>query len=289
VSEFRDLTPLLEPQSVAIVGASPKSGWPLRIWGMLRHFQFPGEIFLVNPRYETLWDRPCYPSLDALPQAVDNAVFIVPADVVIEMMEKCQPRQFRAATILSGGFGEGGDARGRERKAFLQDYARAQGTPMCGPNCMGLASMRSRAMLFPEQRLNDTRYGGLAMVSQSGGLLGGLVRAGVSQGIGVSYFVTSGNEIVAELSDYIHHFLQDDHTKVVAAFVEGIKDGDKFLRVARPGQTDHCVEDRPLGARGGRGLGAYRCARRRRSGLRCGVRSSRHRQSQRPGRIPQRR
>ncbi|HET8563290.1 MAG TPA: CoA-binding protein, partial [Candidatus Binatia bacterium] len=233
MSEFLNLTPLLEPKSVAIVGASPKPGWAVRIWEMLRHFQFHGEIYLVNPRYETLWDRPCYPSLDALPQLVDNAVFIVPANVVLEMMKSSQENRFRAATILSGGFGEGGDPEGVRRKTFLQDYARDHGTPMCGPNCMGLASMRSRAMLFPERRLNDMRLGGLAMVSQSGGLLGGLVRAGLSQGIGVSYFVTSGNEVVAELSDYIHHFLQDENTKVVAAFIEGVRDADKFLRVAK--------------------------------------------------------
>lgn len=233
VSDFRDLTPLLEPKSVAIIGASPKPGWPLRIWGMLQHFQFPGEVYLVNPRYETLWERPCYPSLDALPQAVDNAVFIVPANVVVDMLERSAAARFRAATVLSGGFGEGGDADGLKRKSFLQAYARKHGTPMCGPNCMGLGSMRSRAMLFPEQRLNRLRHGGLAMVSQSGGLLGGLVRAGLGQGIGVSYFVTSGNEIVAELSDYIHHFLQDDQTRVVAAFVEGIKDAGKFIRVAK--------------------------------------------------------
>ena len=233
MSEFRDLTPLLEPKSVAIVGASPKSGWPARIWGMLRHFRYPGEIYLVNPRYETLWERPCYPSLEALPQVVDNAVFIVPANVVLEMLQQSQHSKFRAATILSGGFGEGDDAEGLTRKEFLQAYARAHATPMCGPNCMGLASMRSRAMLFPEQRLNDLRHGGLAMVSQSGGLLGGLVRAGLSRGIGVSYFVTSGNEVVAELSDYIHHFLQDEHTKIIAAFIEGIKDADKFIRVAK--------------------------------------------------------
>ncbi|HEU4345732.1 MAG TPA: CoA-binding protein, partial [Candidatus Binatia bacterium] len=233
MSEFRDLTPLLEPKSVAIVGASPKPGWPVRIWGMLRHFQFPGQVYLVNPRYETLWDRPCYPSLDALPEVVDNAVFIVPANVVVEMLETSRHDKFRAATILSGGFGEGGDAEGVKRRGFVQAYARGHGTPICGPNCMGLASMRSRAMLFPEQRLNDLRQGGLAMVSQSGGLLGGLVRAAMSQGIGVSYFVTSGNEAVAELSDYIHHFLQDEQTKIIAAFVEGIKDADKFIRAAR--------------------------------------------------------
>jgi acetate---CoA ligase (ADP-forming) len=233
VSEFRDLTPLLEPKSVAIIGASPKPGWPVRIWGMLQHFRFPGEIYLVNPRYQTLWDRPCFPSLDSLPQPVDNAVFIVPATVVLEMLANSQQAKFRAATILSGGFGEGGDAEGLKRKTMLQAYAREHGTPMCGPNCMGLGSMKSRAMLFPEQRLNELRHGGLAMVSQSGGLLGGLVRAGVSQAIGVSYFVTSGNEVVAELSDYIHHFLQDEDTKVIAAFIEGVKDGDKFIRVAQ--------------------------------------------------------
>jgi acyl-CoA synthetase (NDP forming) len=233
VSEFRDLTPLLEPKSVAIVGASPKAGWPIRIWRMLQQFQFPGEIYLVNPRYETLWQRPCYPTLDALPQAVDNAVFIVPANVVLGMLENSQEQKFRAATILSGGFGEGADPEGLKRKAFLQSYARERGIPMCGPNCMGLGSLRSRAMLFPEQRLNHIPHGGLALVSQSGGLLGGLIRASVSQGIGVSYFVTSGNEVVAELSDYIHHFLHDDNTKVIAAFIEGVKDGEKFVRVAR--------------------------------------------------------
>lgn len=233
MAEFRDLTPLLEPRSVAIIGASPKPGWPVRIYGMLQHFQFPGEIYLVNPRYETLWDRPCYPSLDALPETVDNAVFIVPANTVLEMMENSRDDKFHAATILSGGFGEGGDAEGLKRKAFLQGYAREHGTPMCGPNCMGLGSMKSHAMLFPEQRLNDMRQGGLAMVSQSGGLLGGLIRASLGQGMGVSYFVTSGNEVVAELSDYLHHFLKDENTKVMAAFIEGVKDPEKFIRVAQ--------------------------------------------------------
>ncbi|HXG51514.1 MAG TPA: acetate--CoA ligase family protein [candidate division Zixibacteria bacterium] len=232
MSEFRDLTPLLEPRSVAIVGASPKAGWPARIWGMLKHFEYPGEIYLVNPRYEELWGRPCYPSLDALPCSVDNAVFIVPAATVVEMLEKSREGAFRSATILSGGFGEGGDAEGLKRKAFLQGYARERGIAVCGPNCMGHAALRSRAMLFPEQRLNEIRYGGLAMVSQSGGLLGALVRAGASRGIGVSYFVTSGNEAVAELSDYIHHFIRDPDTRVIAAFIEGVKDGEKFLRVA---------------------------------------------------------
>ncbi|HWO43775.1 MAG TPA: acetate--CoA ligase family protein [Candidatus Eisenbacteria bacterium] len=230
--DFLDLKPLLEPESVAIVGASPKAGWAARIWGMLRQFDYPGKIYLVNPRYETLWQQRCYPGLDALPAPVDNAVFIVPAPAVVEMLQNSSGKTFRAATILSGGFGEGDDGEGSKRKAFLQAYAREHGTPMCGPNCMGLGAVRARAMLFPEQRLNEIPAGGLAIVSQSGGLLGGVLRSAVSRAIGLSYFASSGNEAVAELSDYIHHFLRDENTRVIAAFIEGVKDGNKFRAVA---------------------------------------------------------
>jgi len=233
MSEFRDLSSLLNPRSIAIVGASPRqTGWPARIWANLQHFGYPGRVYLVNPRYETLWDQRCYASLDELPEAVDHAIIIIPAARVIELLQQSQQARFRSATIYSGGFGEGGESEGLKRKEFLQAYARERGVHFCGPNCMGLVSTRSRAMLFPDVRLSDMREGELAIVSQSGGLLGSLARAMVSHAIGLSYFVTSGNEVDAELSDYLHHFLKDSETRVVAAFVEGVRDAEKFLAVA---------------------------------------------------------
>jgi acetyltransferase len=231
--EFKDLSPLLDPQSIAIVGASPKSSWPARIWANLQHFKYAGRIYPVNPNYETMWGMKCYASLNELPEVVDHAIIIVPAARVVEILQQCPRTPFRSATIYSGGFGEGDDREGLKRKEFLQAYARERGVRFCGPNCMGLVSARSRAMFFPDQRLSDMQAGGLAIVSQSGGLMGGLVRAAVNWGIGLSYFVTSGNEVDAELSDYLHHFLQDEQTKVIGAFIEGIRDGEKFLAVAQ--------------------------------------------------------
>ena len=232
MAEFRDLSSLLDPQSIAIVGASPKSGWPARIWSNLQRFEYGGKIYPVNPNYETIWGMRCYASLDELPEVVDHAIIIVPAARLVELLRQSHRTPFRSATIYSGGFGEGGDTEGLKRKEFLQAYAREKGVHFCGPNCMGLVSTRSRAILFPDVRLSEMREGGLAIVSQSGGLLGGLVRAMISQGIGLSYFVTSGNEADAELSDYLRHFLKDENTKVLAAFIEGIKDAEKFLQVA---------------------------------------------------------
>ncbi len=233
MTEFRDLSALLDPKSIAIVGASPKSGWPARIWSNLQQFQYGGKVYPVNPNYETMWGLKCYPSLHELPEVVDQAVIIIPAARVVELLQRSSQTPFRSATIYSGGFGEGGDPDGLKRKEFVQAYARERGVHFCGPNCMGVVSTRSRAMLFPDVRLGDIREGGLAIVSQSGGLLGGLVRTAVSWGIGLSYFVTSGNEIDAELSDYLNYFLEDDRTKVIGAFVEGVRDGEKFLAVAR--------------------------------------------------------
>lgn len=233
MSNFRDLSFLLDPQSVAIVGASPKSGWPARIWANLQHFQYAGRVYPVNPNYETMWGMKCYPNLEALPEVVDHAVIIIPAARVIETLQQSRQSLFRSATIYSGGFGEGGDPEGLQRKEFLQAYAREKSVHFCGPNCMGLVSTKSRAMFFPDQRLYDMQEGGLAIVSQSGGLLGSVVRAAVSWGIGLSYFVTSGNEADAELSDYLHHFLKDERTKVIGAFIEGVRDGEKFVAVAQ--------------------------------------------------------
>lgn len=231
--EFKDLSSLLDPRSVAIVGASPKeNSWPVRIWTNLQRFGYPGRIYPVNPRYETLWGLKCYPSLAALPEIVDNAVINVPASVAVDLLKDAGELKFRAATILSGGFGEGGDPEGLERKEFLEALVRDRGVRLCGPNCMGLASTGSRAVLFPELRLPEHPPGGLAVVSQSGGLVGSLVRVALSRGLGLSYFVSSGNEVDAELSDYLNHFVKREDTKVMVAFVEGIRDAEKFLAVA---------------------------------------------------------
>lgn len=232
--EFKDLSLLLNPLSVAIVGASPKGNtWPARIWANLQRFRYPGKIYPVNPRYDIIWEQKCYATLDDLPEVVDNAVFIVSAPTVVELLKQCRLGKFRTATILSGGFGEGNDREGIERKDFLQTYARERGVRFCGPNCMGLVSTRSRTVLSPDLRLPSITSGGLAVVSQSGGIVGSVVRAILGRGLGFRYFISSGNEVEAELSDYLNEFLQDSEVRAMAAIVEGVKDAEKLATVAR--------------------------------------------------------
>ena len=164
--EFKDLSKLLDPQSVAIVGVSPRTGASARIRENIQRFNFPGEIYLVNPRYETLWGEKCYASLDDLPETVDNAIFCVPAPTVVSLLEKSTGNYFRAAIVRGADFGEDRSPEGLKRKAFLEDFARAHEVRFCGPNWMGLVSMRAHAFLFPETRFAGLREGGLAIVSQ---------------------------------------------------------------------------------------------------------------------------
>lgn len=228
-----DLDPLLNPKSIAIVGATAReNSWPNRIWNNLKRFGYKGKVYPVNPRYGALWGLTCYPTLDELPETVDSAIIIVPAPSVIELLKGTRPPKFRSATIFSGGFGEGDDPEGLRRKELLAAYAREKGVRFCGPNCMGLISMGSRAVLFPDQRLSLLQPGGLALVSQSGGLAGSLIRAVLSRGLGLSYLVNSGNEADAGTADFLHYFLRDESTKLVAAIVEGVRDAEKFLSAA---------------------------------------------------------
>lgn len=234
MADSKDLTPLLDPRSIAIVGASPKeSGWPARIRTNLERFGYTGKLFAVNPRYDSLWGRPCFGSLNDLPEVVDNAVIIVPAPLVVELLQGVEQPKFRSAIVMSGGFGEGADEAGLERKAFLQEFARAKQIPLCGPNCMGLVSLETQAILFPDLRLDNIRRGGLGIVSQSGGVVGALTRAVFSRGLGLKYYVSSGNEIVSDLADYLRHFVKDPDVRVLLAVVEGVKDSDRLRRVAK--------------------------------------------------------
>ena len=144
---------LLNPKSVAIVGASDRPGnWSLRVFRTLRRFAFPGPIYPVNPRNTTVWDgETCYPSLAALPEAPDHVVVIVPGVAAIDTIAEAGRVKARSATVFTGGFGEGGDPQGRElavRAAMLRRRCRDSWgrTPRCRRRrSLGGAARRVRA------------------------------------------------------------------------------------------------------------------------------------------------
>src|SRR2546428_11518924 len=120
MTAFRDLSFLLDPQSVAIVGTSPKAGWPARIWANLQHFGYPGRVYPVNPNYETMWDMKCHRSLEELPEIVEHAIIIIPVARVVDLLRNSQRDLCHGATIYSRSVGAGGDAGGLRSEEFLQ-------------------------------------------------------------------------------------------------------------------------------------------------------------------------
>lgn len=232
---------LLFPSNIAIVGASERPGnWARGVWDMLRRHGFAGRVFPINPRYQTIWDgQPCFASLDSLPEAPDHVVVLVPGESAIDALVAAGKAGARSATIFSSGFGEGGGAEGRALQARLADAIRESGLAVSGPNCNGNLSAAARMLTIPDDRITALERGPVAVFGQSGGIIMALQRTLASRGVAVGYCVTSGNEIGLTAADYIRFFTADPDTRVIACFIEAIRDPDGFLSA--------CAEARAAG------------------------------------------
>jgi acyl-CoA synthetase (NDP forming) len=223
---------LLNPKSVAIVGASDRPGnWSMRVFQTLRRFAFPGPIYPVNPRNKTVWDgETCYASLSDLPDAPDHVVVIVPGAAAIDAIAEAGKVKARSATVFTGGFGEGGDPKGRELALKLRQAIDNTSLAVSGPNCLGNLAAPHRFMTIPDDRIVELEAGPVAIVGQSGGIVMAIQRALQARGVKTSYAITSGNEIGLYTSDYIRYLADDPHVKVIVCFIESIRHAAEFRR-----------------------------------------------------------
>jgi acyl-CoA synthetase (NDP forming) len=223
---------LFSPRNIAIVGASDRPGnWSMRVYQTLRRFNFPGSIFPVNPRNQTVWDgQTCFPSLGELPEAPDHVVVIVPGAAAIDSIVAAGKAKARSATVFTGGFGEGGDPKGRELGAQLRRAIEDAGIAVSGPNCLGNLAAPHKLMTIPDDRIAELELGPAALVGQSGGIVMAIQRALHARGVKTSYAITSGNEIGLYTSDYIRYLADDPHVKVICCFIESIRHADEFKR-----------------------------------------------------------
>src|SRR5262245_10930095 len=221
---------LFNPRNIAIVGASDRPGnWSQRVYRSLRRFDFPGAIYPVNPRNQTVWDgQTCYASLGDLPEAPDHVVVIVPGTAAIEAIAEAGRAKARSATVFSGGFGEGGDPKGRALAADLKHAIEGAGLAVSGPNCMGNLAAPSRMMTIPDDRITTLERGPVGIVGQSGGIVMAIHRALMARGVTAGYAVTSGNEIGLNMADYIRYLAEDPDIRAIACFIEAIKDPQAF-------------------------------------------------------------
>lgn len=228
---IRPAANLLHARTLAIVGASPKGNWPNLIFHNLKAAEFPGKVFLVNPNYREIWDAPCYPGLDALPEPAEHLLMLVPTRAVIPTLEQAAPLGAKAATIYSAGFGEGSDPGSHERGRDLAEFCERSGMVCCGPNCMGASSVNRRMMTYA-QRLPLLKPGPVAAVFQSGGSLGNWMKGAGERGIGFSYAISSGNEVSLDVVDYLSFLIDDPETGIILLMVEGIRRPKLFLETA---------------------------------------------------------
>jgi acyl-CoA synthetase (NDP forming) len=223
---------LFNPRNIAIVGASDRPGnWSQRVFRSLKKFEFPGAIYAVNPRNKTVWGgETCYPSLSELPEAPDHVVVIVPGAAAVDAITEAGKAKARSATVFSGGFGEGGDPKGRALAADLRRAIEDAGMAVSGPNCMGNLAAPSRMMTIPDDRITTLDRGPVGIVGQSGGIVMAIHRALLARGVTAGYAVTSGNEIGLNMADYIRYLADDPDIRAVACFIESIKEPAAFRR-----------------------------------------------------------
>ena len=225
---------LTAPRNVVLVGASDRPGsWAARVWHNLKRYEFPGPIYLINPRRNEIWEQPCYPDFQALPQAPDHMVVLVPAAGVIDTLRRGAAAGARSATVFSAGFGEGFDSKaatlGRELAAVIAQT----GLGVSGPNCMGNVCAKSRLVTLTEDRPLAVRPGPVALVGQSGGMMIFTNQALQERGIWPEYLITSGNEAGLSIADYIAFFTGEPELKVIIIYVEAISQLAKFKAACR--------------------------------------------------------
>lgn len=227
---FRDLSPLLNPKCVAVVGASEKSGSAGRlVLENLRNLNFPGKVFAVNPTQTRIMGFPCYPDLKSLPEPAEMAAVLLGADRVLPALKIGVENGLKAAWILASGFAESGP-EGKNRQIELASFANESGLLLCGPNCVGVLNMIDRFAAYSVAISPASQAGSVSAVLQSGAIAMGLAN---SARMGFRYLISSGNEAILDSADYIGYLVSDPDTKVIIAFMEGIRNPEKFIAAAQ--------------------------------------------------------
>ncbi|MBB4930443.1 acyl-CoA synthetase (NDP forming) [Lipingzhangella halophila] len=223
---------LFNPRSVALVGATDKSLWSWTVYRNMCERGFSGPVHLVNPTADTVHGAPAHPSVAAIGEPVDLAYVMVPTEAVLPVVAEAAEHGTRSFVILTAGFGETGTG-GRALEAELVDYAHRNGLLILGPNGNGYinaaAGMAPFGLPFPQ----SIKPGGIAFVLQSGALTTSLLSLADARDVGLSLMVAMGNEAMLSLSDVVDYLVDDPATKVIALFVESIRDTDAFRAAAQ--------------------------------------------------------
>jgi acyl-CoA synthetase (NDP forming) len=229
-----DISRLMRPRSIAIVGISPEpSSAGFLALQNLEDFGYRGSVHLVSRNQTNIGNRACVRAIDDLPEGVDAAMLFIPRVAIEDAVAACARRGVGGVVVFAAGFGEaGGEWQATQER--IAATARAAGLALCGPNCLGIVDfVHGIPLTFARQiGRREQVSSGAVVIAQSGGLAS-IVRAALTaKGLAVTCTVSTGNEAVLGLEDYAAYLLEDPATKVVVAFAEQIRKPQRFLAVA---------------------------------------------------------
>ncbi len=242
MGNIKGLDLFFNPGSIAVVGASEKSGkLSGKILQSLRSSGYKGKIYPVNPEYRSVSGLECFPTVSDIKEGVDLAIFAVPAPAVIEALRDTGGKT-HAAIVISGGFSEIGEEGGKLEKE-LKEIARQEGIHVIGPNCMGIYDSFTRLDTFfiTEDRIKRPGRGALSIISQSGSFALTVMDELAAEGVGVAKIISYGNKVDVNEADCLDFLADDDRTGSVAIYMESVVDGRKFVDAA-----SRCSSKKPV-------------------------------------------
>lgn len=220
------------PRTVVVVGASRKPG---KVgYELLRNLRemFRGVLYAVNPEAREILGVPCYPNLASIPEDIDVAVVSVPAEKVLEVAEEAGKKGVKGLIVISGGFKEVG-AEGLEREKKLIEIVKKYGMRLIGPNCVGVYVPKTgmNTLFLSKERQGYPTHGFIAFASQSGAFGSAVLDWAAMRGIGISKFVSYGNKADVDEVDVLLYLKNDEDTRVITLYIEGIENGAEFFKV----------------------------------------------------------
>lgn len=225
-----DLKKLLAPQTVAIVGASEKEGFGGDTCRNVLSYADLNRVYFVNPKRDCVFGHKCHPSLADIPVNIDLVVLCTPQKVVEPLLREAAAKGAGGAVVYASGYGETGTAEGRQAEESLKSLCAELNIALMGPNCAGFMNYIDDVAAFAFISAERERKGSVGLISQSGQLCLSFMDHPAMR---FSYAISAGNCSVVSMEDYLRYLVDDDHTKVVGLYLEGVTQPEKFTAALR--------------------------------------------------------
>lgn len=226
-----NLNKLLKPTSVAVIGASEKEGFGGDVCrNILSYVEDRSHVYFIHPKRDSVFGVPCYKSISDVPENVDLMVICTSQKTVIPLLQEGAKKGVGGAVVFASGYGEVGTAEGKQNEAELIAAAKELDIAVMGPNCAGFVNYIDNVQAFAFISAKRDRKGSVGIVSQSGQLCLSMMD---DPGMRFSYNISAGNGKIVQMEDYMDFLVDDEDTKVVSIYIEGVKNADKFAAVLK--------------------------------------------------------